>query len=127
MFYTSFDAPLPDLLFSRYEKCIPLRELEKIRSYRRWEDAHASLLGKLLLIHGLRSWGLEGDISKLSYSSYNRPHLHDAIDFNITHAGKLIVCVMANDLCVGADVEEILPIPLEDFSGQWAMTERLNI
>ena len=95
----------------------------KVHQYRRWQDARASLLGKLLLIEGLKRFGLDGPalLHQLRYSDFGRPNLPGRIDFNISHAGDYVVCAFGQQKRVGIDIEKIHPVVLADFRRQ--MTE----
>lgn len=102
---------------------LPADIRQKIRRYRRWQNAHACLLGKLLLIKGLNRFGLDGAslIHQLQYTDFGRPYLPAPIDFNISHSGEYVLCALCNRCRVGVDIEKVQPINLSDFQGQ--MTE----
>ena len=102
---------------------LPADIRQKIRRYRRWQDAHACLLGKLLLIEGLQRFGLDGAslIHQLQYTDFGRPYLPAPVDFNISHSGEYVLCALSNRCRVGVDIEKVQPINLSDFRGQ--MTE----
>ena len=102
---------------------LPADIRQKIRRYRRWQNAHACLLGKLLLIKGLNRFGLDGAslIHQLQYTDFGRPYLPAPADFNISHSGEYVLCALSNRCRVGVDIEKVQPINLSDFQGQ--MTE----
>lgn len=75
-----------------------------ILKYRKWQDAQLSLLGKALLLHGLRTYY---DIyeTEILVSSNKKPYLKDhPVHFNISHSKDLAACALA-EFPVGLDVE----------------------
>ncbi|WP_370899562.1 4'-phosphopantetheinyl transferase family protein [Chryseobacterium gossypii] len=91
-------------LLSRYLNAFPGDFKEKILSYRRWQDAQLSLLGRVLLKHGLNTYYNinESDVELLPD---NKPVLKgQKIHFNISHSKDLVVCIIA-DFPIGIDVE----------------------
>ncbi len=114
-------------VFSSYLALLPEREQLKIRRFVNWRDAHLSLFGKLLLIRGLMQREYcEDTIRHLDQTCYRRPYLKGGPDFNISHAGRFVVCMLADEK-VGVDVEHIQPIELEDFRSQWTDKEWKDI
>jgi len=95
--------------------------------FNRWQDAHASLLGKHLLRLALRQQECSASLDDLLYSSYGRPYLPGGPDFNITHSGDRVVCVIAGQGKIGIDLEEIRNIELDDFKSQFAPQEWRSI
>ncbi|EDP94250.1 4'-phosphopantetheinyl transferase superfamily protein [Kordia algicida OT-1] len=103
---------------------MPIAIQEKIQRYKNWEDAHTSLVGKLLLIQGLKDIGLPTiDLSILKYNQYGRPYISKKIDFNISHTQTLVMCAINTNGDVGIDVEKINPIDKTDFYDCWTPKE----
>ena len=95
---------------------------DKNSKYRRWQDRHANLFGKLLLIKALGQYGYSSDVLyKLKYNKYQRPFLDDPIDFNISHSGDFVVCAVGKKLRLGIDIERIQTIDFKNFKS--VMTE----
>lgn len=114
--YAHFPKRLPDTLQKQYLNCLPQRFRESTARYRRWEDQHAHMLGKLLLRLGLERHGYGQDVlSELHYTFENRPYLPDNTDFNISHTDNYVVCAIAKDMILGIDIERIKPIDFSDF------------
>lgn len=96
---------------------------ERIRRFRRWEDAHLSLLADLLVraIVGQREHIRNKDIS-FSTGSYGKPVLsyRSDIHFNVSHSGDWVACAIDSGE-VGIDIEQIadadLSISEQFFSG----------
>lgn len=126
LFYTELGKELPPAVFLEHLEVLPESMHDSINRFMFWQDRQRSLYGKLLLREGLTRYGYGPDIlSKLTYSAYNRPGLEGPVDFNISHSGDYIICAVTNRGRVGADVEAVREIPLDNFrrvmtEGQWA-------
>ena len=124
MLFTFFDQKLDQPAFDYHLGRIPSVMQERIGKFRRWQDAHCSLFGKLLLIEGLKKYGIRQEIlNEICYTDYNRPFLTGPIDFNISHSGKGVVCVITENGDIGVDIEEINPVELEYFTRQFTARE----
>ncbi|MCB0594781.1 MAG: 4'-phosphopantetheinyl transferase superfamily protein [Lewinellaceae bacterium] len=121
--HAKVEKQLEEAQFEAFLKRLPADIRQRIRRYRRWQDAHACLMGKLLLIEGLNRLGLDGAalIHELQYTAHGRPYLPGPIDFNISHSGEYVLCAISERCRVGVDIEKVKPIGLPDFRGQ--MTE----
>ncbi|MDV7696674.1 4'-phosphopantetheinyl transferase superfamily protein [Chryseobacterium soli] len=96
---------------------------EDILKYRRWQDAQLSLLGKVLLEHGLKVYYDIKD-AEIDLLENKKPILkgHD-IHFNISHSKDLVVCAIA-EAPIGIDVEFLDPqINYLDFKSQMTSDE----
>lgn len=128
VYFTKLHKPLTDFKFQRYLKQMPPDIQQKIRHYKNWEDAHTSLIGKLLLIQGLQDIGLPKiDLSVLKYNQYDRPYIPGNIDFNISHSETLVSCAINTNGSIGIDVERINPIDKADFYDCWTTRETKEI
>jgi 4'-phosphopantetheinyl transferase len=117
VFYTTFDKEMPEYLWDKYLALLPNDMADKNSKYRRWQDRHAHLFGKLLLIEGFKKYNIPSEIlSYLRYNEYDRPYITDNIDFNISHSGKFIVCCMGKNVKLGIDIEECKDIDFGDFT-----------
>jgi len=116
LLYTSFRVPLTEKVYLSYLNALPERLKEKNTGYIRWEDKHAHLFGKLLLLKGLQMLNYDsGVLEQIVYKKYDRPFLNSHIDFNISHSGQYVVCALATDMHLGIDIEEIKEINFDDF------------
>lgn len=124
LLYSSFRQKFSTEKFNSYLNLLPAGMVQQISRYRRWEDAHASLIGKLLLVEGLKKY--DGDhhlLHSIKYSEYNRPYL-EHVEFNISHSGNYVLCVISNnEFRIGVDVEEVKPIDFSDFNQQFTEAE----
>jgi len=117
IFYTYFNSKIEDTQWKRYITKVPNDIQNRINKFKRWEDRHASLLGKLLLLKGLEKYGVNYlSLSNLSYNKFGRPSLGALIDFNISHSGEYVVCAFTDQGKVGIDIEKINNISLLDFN-----------
>ncbi|MBC8756856.1 4'-phosphopantetheinyl transferase superfamily protein [Kordia sp. YSTF-M3] len=97
---------------------------QKIHRYRRWQDAQLSLLGRLLLVHGMNKLNKNFDDYQLEYTDYNKPFFVDSnLKFNISHSGNIVVCAITEGFEVGIDLELINEIKIESFKSQMTAYE----
>ena len=116
IFYTRLTKRLEDDNFNSYLSQLPLSMQEKIIKFHRWEDSQLSLLGKILLLTAFTSLGISRDkINDVLYNEYNRPFFQDDLNFNISHSGQYVACVVHLGGEVGLDIEKIAEIDFEQF------------
>ncbi|SDS43749.1 4'-phosphopantetheinyl transferase [Mucilaginibacter mallensis] len=128
IFYTDISFPRNETAFNTYLDELPESLKNKVLKFRRWQDAYASLFGKLLLKAALLNCGFSSfTFDDLQYTSFNRPFIEGNIDFNLSHSGAFIVCVLSNEDKVGIDIEEVKSINLGHFESQFTADEWLNI
>lgn len=128
VYYAKLDQPLTAFYFQWYLQQMPPSIQKNICRYKNWEDAHTSLIGKLLLINVLQDLGLGTiDLSLLKYNQYGRPSIPGKVDFNISHSGTLVMCAAQTNGNIGIDVEEIKPINKTDFYSCWTPKETKEI
>lgn len=128
IYYTSISAQKHDQLMSKYLTEFSPAFSDRLLRYRRWEDAQLSMLGRLLLKHGLEKNNLSFSDRQLVFSSFNKPLLKDnSFQFNISHSGEVVVCAITDVAEVGIDIELIKPINLSDFKSQMTAKEWAEI
>jgi 4'-phosphopantetheinyl transferase len=114
--------------FISYLNKIPKPLHAAILRYRRVEDQWGKLLGKLLLLEGMKLLGYEEiDLNAVAYTIHNRPYLHQKPDFNISHSGAYVMCAFSTQNAVGVDIEEIKDIDIHDFKHIFSEKEWLTI
>ncbi|MEI6950386.1 4'-phosphopantetheinyl transferase superfamily protein [Paraflavisolibacter sp. H34] len=102
---------LPPSVYGRYLHRLPLSLQQRNGRYKRWQDRHTHLLGKLLLLDGLKRYGYPDDcLEQLQYNPFGRPFLPGAPDFNISHSGGLVVCALTPGGRLGIDCEKVRPL-----------------
>lgn len=96
---------------------------EKIKRYRRWQDAQSSLLGRILLFKGVEEIYKGNPHDKImKHTKYNKPYFEDdLIRFNISHSGEIVVCALSDEHELGIDIEMVRDIEITDFKSH--MTE----
>lgn len=123
LYAVEYASQLPLIHFNRLLEPLPSDMQEKIKRYRRWEDAHAGLLGKHLLLMALQDGGYPADLSAIQYTPYDRPYLPEGPPFNISHSGNRVICALSPDGRIGADLEAIHPLTITDFDRQFTPGE----
>ena len=103
----------------------PLDFQEKIKRYKRWQDAQLSLMGRLLLLRGIQEiYNLDYTNKTIFYTEYNKPYFNqDSIHFNISHSGNRVICAITKRSEVGIDIEKISNIEIDDFEAQFSRNE----
>ncbi|MDR2238615.1 MAG: 4'-phosphopantetheinyl transferase superfamily protein [Chryseobacterium sp.] len=121
--YTFISEEKHQDLLDRYLSDFPEDFRLDILKYRRWQDAQLSLLGRVLLKHGLRSH-YRIDVADVRRSADHKPYLKGQnLHFNISHSKDLVVCAIA-EFPLGIDVEFIdKKISYLDFQFQMTMNE----
>lgn len=78
-----------------------------VLKYRRDQQRWTSLLGKYLLLHGLRLMGYSesGRQPKLAYGPYGRPRIKGGPDFNLTHSDTWVACALVPEGRIGIDLQ----------------------
>jgi 4'-phosphopantetheinyl transferase len=96
---------------------------DKIKRFRRWQDAQLSLLGRVLLLKGIEEVGLFCPPDKeIKYTKHDKPYFEDnLIQFNISHSGEIVVCALSTENEIGIDIEMVTNVEIDDF--KFLMTE----
>ncbi|WP_374172919.1 4'-phosphopantetheinyl transferase superfamily protein [Flavobacterium tructae] len=95
----------------------------KISNYKRWQDTQLSVLGRVLLVRGLKNLNKTFYDENMRYTEFKKPYLLDeSLQFNISHSGNIVVCVIS-DREVGIDIEILKEMDIEDFKSQMTATE----
>ena len=133
IFFTYFNFPLEENLFSVYLSALSPELGEKNSCYVRWQNRHSHLFGKLLLIEALKNYGFEKNVwNYIEYNPYQRPYLTiDEYDFNISHSGNYVICAIGKNIRLGIDIEENKDIDFKNFQGvmtpsQWNEINNAN-
>lgn len=123
IYYAHFPYPLPGEVFESLLLQLPEVLQKKVRAFRRWEDAHASLLGKHMLQYAVTENGQSHTLASLQYTAMSRPYFPGDADFNISHTDQVVVCALANYNKIGIDIEKPQPLDIEDFKQQFSNAE----
>lgn len=102
----------------------PYNVQKEILAYKRWEDAQSKLLGRLLLINGLKLINKIFCHSKIKYTKYGKPYFEDCnIKFNISHSGNIVICAITDIDDIGIDIEIVSDVCVDDYTAQMTETE----
>jgi 4'-phosphopantetheinyl transferase len=125
IYHTFFGAPLPEVVFRDKLSLLPVAERNRVMKFRRWQDAHTSLFGKLQLLEGLAHLGLPASLEELKCNAYGKPYFETVpVSFSISHSGSAVVCALSTDTAsIGIDIEEIKAIDISDFKDLWSENE----
>ena len=125
--YLRIDDQIPIEEFKRLSNRIPKHLTEKNARFRFYKDKQRNLFGLLLLNRLWQQSFKEGlKLENIRNTEFNRPYLPNSnADFNISHSGAYVICVLSNKFRVGIDIESNKEVELKDFkrtmnSSQWA-------
>ncbi|MGH1386745.1 4'-phosphopantetheinyl transferase family protein [Kordia sp.] len=117
IFYTYTSEENHNALLRKYLPVLPQSYREKILRFRNWKDAQLSLLGRLLLEHGIKTkFPQYADMLEIAYTQFRKPYFKDHdLKFNISHSKDMAICVLSDGADMGVDIEEIAPVNINDF------------
>ena len=122
--FTSVFEPLPQTVFENYLVELPESMQKTIRQYRRWEDAHLSLMGKILLKEMAYTYfNLPDILPHIRYSDFKKPEISTPLSFNISHSGNRVVCAISDAYQLGLDVEQISEIEFDYYLDYMSLKE----
>ncbi len=123
--YASIQESQHQRLLQQDLRFLDVATRQRLARFRRWQDAQASLLGRLLLRDNLRKYfNYELQANSIAYSPFHKPYLCDStIQFNISHSGKRVVCAVQEHTAIGVDIEQYRPISIGDFKSQMTVNE----
>lgn len=118
IFVARSPKPLVAELEAEYLAWMPPPVRASIRRYKRWQDRQATLFGKLLLLHFLRSeypdrW--HPQFQTLDRSPSGKPFLPGGPEFNISHSGEIVVLAVTSSARIGIDIERLRSVKIEEF------------
>lgn len=109
--YLRMLEPFSTQVFEDYLLELPAAMQTKVCQFRRWEDSHTALMGKILLREIASTYFNFPDIlDQISYSETKKPEVAGSVSFNISHSEDLVVCVMGDNCRLGVDVEKIVDV-----------------
>lgn len=98
---------------------------DKIRRYRRWQDAQLSILGRILLFYGIKEvFKINGYDKTIKHTAFSKPYFEDnTVHFNISHSGEIVICAISDASEIGIDIEILSSITFDDFKIQMSENE----
>lgn len=129
LYYCLINEPLPTEAFAEKLNMLPQGQQQQIRKFRRWEDVHASLFGRLLLKQGLTDIGSTASLGDIKCNDFGKPYFENyPISFNITHSANFVACIISNDTStIGIDAEVVKAVDTKDFKDLWSEEEWADI
>lgn len=122
IYYTYIDEERHAQIINEFSRNSPKTYQNKIRKFKRWQDAQLSILGRFLLKYGLQQIDKYFDENEFRFNSNSKPYLEaENLEFNISHSGNIVVCAISNRCEIGIDIEIVKDIEVADFRTQ--MTE----
>lgn len=124
--YTKYTEPLPEYKFKELLQVLPLEFQEKNSKFLRWQDRHANLFGKLLLLTGLKKNGYDSScLNRIHFNTNGRPFLDKNIDFNISHSEEYVLCAISKTTKIGIDIQKITSVDWNNFESVMSI-EQMN-
>jgi 4'-phosphopantetheinyl transferase len=124
VYHTRFDGPFSENIWATLLRLLPEQEQARVMRFRKWEDRHRSLLGKLLLQKALFQLYADDDYTtQVLYTRYGRPYLSGGPDFNISHSGDIVVCACTEQGKAGIDIEKVSYVDLDVFQQMFTRRE----
>jgi len=116
--YLNIDVQITPSEFEILKHLVPKNFIERNDRYHKQIDRRRNLFGILLLTKAWQNhFGEILDLTMIQTSSHNRPyHIDSLVDFNISHSGDYVVCILSPDSRVGIDIEHRRKVNLADFS-----------
>ena len=115
-YYSEIRKQWPESELEEKLKLLPEPLQIEAKRKKHWTDRQLSITGKLLLkelIVGLKASQLS--LADIKYTEHNRPWLASSIDFNIAHSGNFVICCGTDRGSIGADIEQLKPIVLDEY------------
>ncbi len=79
------------------------------------EKQLSTLVGKLLLMEGLKIYNTSNSINNIEFDKNRKPFIKKAPHFNISHSNSQVVCAISPEFPIGIDVEKIKNINIDNF------------
>ncbi|MBC6367514.1 4'-phosphopantetheinyl transferase superfamily protein [Algoriphagus sp. AK58] len=122
--YTRILEPFSSQVFEDYLVQLPATMQSKVVQYRRWQDSHTALMGKIILKEMACTYYKIPDIlHQISYSPTKKPEVSGSLSFNISHSENLVVCIIGEGQGLGVDVEKVTKVNFTDFQDYMSATE----
>lgn len=122
--YLRILEPFSTQVFDDYLLELPAAMQAKVCQFRRWEDSHTALMGKILLKEMASTYfNLPDILDQISYSETKKPEVAGSVSFNISHSEDLVVCAMGENCRLGVDVEKIVDVDFTHLQDYMTETE----
>ena len=123
IYSSNLQRRLTEAEFNNATVQLPADMQEKAKRYKKWQDAQAYIIGRLLLKKGLSDMNVSKYLDSISFTDHGKPYIAYGPEFSITHTDGLIICAVAGDSKIGIDAEKIKPYPLDIFKNLFTSEE----
>ncbi|WP_164851303.1 4'-phosphopantetheinyl transferase family protein [Larkinella soli] len=114
--WLQFERPLPAEAFQDRLATVPAAVRERVLRYRRWQDRHTALFGKIGLRQLLMELGRPPScLEEIRLDGYGRPVLAGPQQFSIAHSEDVVAVAVSDEGPVGVDLEKCRSVSLLDF------------
>jgi|RhiMetdeSRZDD1v2_1073273.scaffolds.fasta_scaffold00879_11 4'-phosphopantetheinyl transferase len=97
---------------------------QKVHKFSFEKDACRYLLGKWLLLNGIRALGYNGfALHQVQFTQYKKPFIPGIAHFNISHSGDYVLCAFCQNSPIGIDIERKKQINIADFENCFTARE----
>lgn len=124
LLYYTFSKRFDIDTWNCYMNILPQFLRKEVEKYRKWQDRHNCLLGKLLVYFGYHIFcGKVLDFSNFLRDVYGKPYLSgNEINFNISHSGNTVVSIFSKNV-TGIDIEKIEEVDYKTFNHVFSYSE----
>jgi 4'-phosphopantetheinyl transferase len=123
IFFTVNNSPLASGPFNRLAEVLPVAMQLTAKKINHWQHRQAYVLGKLMLHHALQQLQPGLNLAQLNYTGYGRPYFDGRLDFNISHSGDYVTCIISDEGRVGIDIEKIQAVDINAYKNQFNADE----
>ncbi|MBI5815643.1 MAG: 4'-phosphopantetheinyl transferase superfamily protein [Nitrospinae bacterium] len=99
-----------------------------VERFRKWQDRHLALAGKLLIAKALELVGRDPEeIRLVKTNEFGRPFISGNFDFNLSHSGQIAVCAISSTCRLGVDVEIVRDVDISGFERYFSADEMESV
>ena len=107
IYYCEISEELTGSQWEDFFSILPPDQKERNNRFKKWEDRHSHLFGRLLLQKGLVNKGYaENILSSIQTTGFDKPYINEAIDFSISHSKNYVICAISEKASLGIDIEK---------------------
>ncbi|WP_286761490.1 4'-phosphopantetheinyl transferase family protein [Salegentibacter sp. UBA1130] len=120
VYYAKIDENKHSRYLKKYLKCFDKDFNSKVHSYKRWQDAQLSLLGRVLIFSYISNNNISNvSVNSIIYNEFGKPYLPgNPFYFNVTHSRDLVVCCFNINQEIGVDIEYKKAMDVYEFKTQ---------
>jgi len=119
LFVIKNNVQLPAGQLQQLSGRLPTLMQAKAARFYYWQQRQAYILSKLLLQFSLGQYNKNLCLKQVQYTCFGRPYINAGIDFNLSHSGDYIVCVVSDECRVGIDIERMQQLDITCYKQQF--------